>query len=105
MYPLPSGSEDGVAERRRKRRKCGLAHAGGWKIRLDEIRLNQHGCEGHAQGRIIVVVLLLDTALLEADLQHHRGGKVVGFSTLHHGFLPSHDVEGTDIYNPHVPAL
>src|SRR5882724_8656664 len=77
-YPLPSGSENGVAERGRERRKCGFAHAGGWKIRLDEIRLNQHGCEGHAQGRIVVVVLLLDTALLEVDLQPHRGGKGVG---------------------------
>src|SRR5262249_11534325 len=55
-YPLAGGSEDGVAERGRERRKCGFAHAGGRKIRLDEIRLDQPGCEGHAQGRIIVVV-------------------------------------------------
>ena len=74
-HPLTSRSEDGVGKRGRERREGGFAHAGGRKIRLDEIRLDQPGREGHAQGRIIVVVLLLDTALLDIDLQPHRGGK------------------------------
>src|SRR5215472_9036049 len=83
--PLPRRREDGVTQRRRYRRHTRLADAAHRLavVPRDDVDANVARCCRHARHLVLVEVVLLAAAVLEADLSKHSRGDAHDDRTLH----------------------
>src|SRR5262245_30482401 len=88
--------EDGIADRRRHRRKRRLAHSRWSEVALDEMHIDLRRGR-HSQHRIAIEIRLGDAPVLDGELQAHRGAEAIDHAAFHLILRATQVDDGSDV--------